>query len=322
MARALRIEYEGAFYHVTSRGNERKKIFFSKSDYQRFKSYLESAIDKYEYRLHAYILMGNHYHLLIETGKANLNKLMHYINGSYTNYINRRKDRSGHLFQGRYKAILIDRDNYLLELSRYIHLNPVRAGIVERPQDYPFSSYSSFIKRKGEKIVYRDLIWAMMSKKVTEAPKKYRDFVENALADGQESPLKNVYGGSILGNKSFIKESLGRINDSLLRRNDVSYRRDLRSSIEAKDIMAILSEHFGVSTDDLIRARGDLRNATIYFIKKYTEMTNCQIGELFGDLSYSAISQVQRRLLNKVSKDKSLRKELEKIDKTMSHVKG
>jgi putative transposase len=76
MARALRIEYEGAFYHVTSRGNERKKIFFSKSDYQRFKSYLESAIDKYEYRLHAYILMGNHYHLLIETGKANLNKLL------------------------------------------------------------------------------------------------------------------------------------------------------------------------------------------------------------------------------------------------------
>jgi len=167
MARALRIEYEGAFYHVTSRGNKRKKVFFSKSDYQRFKSYLESAIEKYDYRLHAYVLMGNHYHLLIETGKANLNKLMHYINGSYTNYINRRKGRSGHLFQGRYKAILIDRDNYLLELSRYIHLNLVRAGIVKSPQDYPLSSYSSFIKKKGEKIVYRDLIWAMTSKKVT-----------------------------------------------------------------------------------------------------------------------------------------------------------
>ncbi len=322
MARALRIEYEGAFYHVTSRGNERKKIFFSKSDYRRFKSYLESAIEKYSYRLHAYVLMGNHYHLLIETGKPNLNKLMHYINGSYTNYINRRKGRIGHLFQGRYKAILIDRDNYLLELSRYIHLNPVNAGIVENPQGYPYSSYSSFIKKKGENIVYRDLIWAMTSKKNTEAPNKYRDFVENAPADGLESPLKNVYGGLILGKKSFIKESLGRLNDSLLRRDDVSYRRDLRSSIEAKDIMAILSEHFGVSTDDLIRAQGNLRNATIYFIKKYTEMTNRQIGELFDGVSYSAISHIQRRFAQKVSKDGSLRKELEKLEKTMSHVKG
>ena len=123
MARTLRIEYEGAFYHITSRGNERKKIFFSKTDYQRFKSYLESAIDKYEYRLHAYVLMGNHYHLLIETSKPNLNKLMHYINGSYTNYINRRKDRSGHLFQGRYKAILIDRDNYLSSVEGEIKQN-------------------------------------------------------------------------------------------------------------------------------------------------------------------------------------------------------
>jgi hypothetical protein len=119
-----------------------------------------------------------------------------------------------------------------------------------------------------------------------------------------------------------LNPTFGRLNDSLLGRDEVSHRRELRSSIEAKDIMAILADHFGVSTDDLIRERGDLRNATIYFIKKFTEMTNRQIGELFGNLSYSAISQVRRRLSQKVSKDKSLRKELEKLDKTMSHIKG
>ena len=119
-----------------------------------------------------------------------------------------------------------------------------------------------------------------------------------------------------------LNPTFGRLNDSLLGRDEVSHRRELRSSIEAKDIMAILADHFGVSTDDLIRARGDLRNATIYFIKKSTEMTNRQIWELFGHLSYSAISQVRRRLSQKVSKDKSLRKELEKLNKTMSRVNG
>jgi putative transposase len=122
MARPLRVEYEGAFYHVTSRGNEKKEIFFSPEDYEQFKTYLYEAREKFGYKLHAYVLMTNHFHLLIETPEANLNRLMHYINGSYTGYFNRHNRRVGHLFQGRYKAILVDRDSYLVELSRYMHL--------------------------------------------------------------------------------------------------------------------------------------------------------------------------------------------------------
>ena len=145
MARPLRIEYKGAFYHITARGNERKRIFFSKADYEKFKDYLGKAQDKYGYLLHCYMLMTNHYHMLIETPNPNMSKLMHYLNGSYTGYINRRRKRSGHLFQGRYKAILVDADSYFLELSRYIHLNPVRANIVSNPEDCPYSSYSTYI---------------------------------------------------------------------------------------------------------------------------------------------------------------------------------
>ncbi len=104
MARPLRIEYEGAFYHITARGNERKRIFFGKGDYDKFKEYLLEAQDKYGYRLHCYVLMGNHYHLVIETPNGNMNKVLHYINGSYANYINRKRNRDGHLLQGRYKG--------------------------------------------------------------------------------------------------------------------------------------------------------------------------------------------------------------------------
>ncbi len=154
MARPLRIEYEGAFYHITSRGNDRQDIFFSKVDYEKFKEYLDKSQEKYGYSLHCYILMTNHYHLLIETPNANMSKIMHYINGSYTNYINRKRRKHGHLFQGRYKAILVDRDSYLLELSRYIHLNPVRAGMVEKPENYPYGSYCDYIrKNKDEDLV-------------------------------------------------------------------------------------------------------------------------------------------------------------------------
>jgi putative transposase len=115
MARPLRIEYEGAYYHITARGNEKRKIYFTKSDYAKFKGYLAEAKKKYGIIIHSYVLMSNHYHLIIQTPEANLSKAMHCINGSYTTYTNIKRNRSGHLFQGRYKAILIDRDNYLLD---------------------------------------------------------------------------------------------------------------------------------------------------------------------------------------------------------------
>ena len=127
MARPLRIQYPGAFYHVTSRGNARKAIFRSNRDREKFLSYLESAHDRYGATIHVYCLMDNHYHVLVETPLGNLSKILHHINGAYTTYFNTKRKRSGHLFQGRYKAILVEKDSYCKELSRYIHLNPIRA---------------------------------------------------------------------------------------------------------------------------------------------------------------------------------------------------
>ena len=159
MGRPLRIEYSGAHYHVTSRGNEQKDVFKSQKDRERFLSYLESAVLRYGAVIHAYCLMSNHYHLLVETPSGNLSQIMKHINGAYTNYFNVKRKRAGHLFQGRYKAILIEADEYAKELSRYIHLNPVRVGMVSRPEDYQWSSYRDYIgQRKTPDWLKREFI--------------------------------------------------------------------------------------------------------------------------------------------------------------------
>lgn len=322
MARPLRIEYEGAFYHVTSRGNERKKIYYAKADYEKFKSYLKEAQEKYGYLLHCYVLMTNHYHLLIETPRGNMSKVMHYINGSYTSYINRKRGRNGHLFQGRYKAILIDRDSYLLELSRYIHLNPVRAKIVLKPEDYTHSSYRSYVSRNGDEIVHRDLILEMISKDGYYATRKYRDFVEKAMGQGLENPLKDIFGGMILGTQGFIKQALAKSKEEAFKREEISYRRELQVGCRSDDVIEFIAAYFNVSRDELFENKREYRNITIYLIKKYTGLTNRQIGQLFGHISYSAVEKVYQRFSTKLAKDRSLRKMVEEIMTKMSYVKG
>ena len=322
MARALRAEYEGAFYHVTSRGNDRNRIFFNKTDYTKFKSYLEEGLNKFGYRLHAYVLMTNHYHLLLETPNANLSKIMHYLNSSYTTYINRKRDRSGHLFQGRFKAILIQKDDYLLELSRYIHLNPVKAGMVEKPQDYVHSSYNSYTDAKGEKVVYRELILDMMSKKRKIALSKYRIFVEGIKIDELENPLKNIYGGFILGSKSFIKQTLDFLDDIRIDNIETSYRKMLRNIIEPEDVVKTVSECLSVPVNDIFKMKGEIRGILIYMLKTNTDMSNIEIGKSFGGLSYSAISQIKKRFSDGPLKKQSTKKKIEEIQKKLVTVKG
>src|SRR3990172_4154613 len=199
MARPLRLEYEGAFYHVTSRGNDRGDIFFSEADYKKFLSYLKKAKEKYGVVLHGYVLMTNHYHLLMETPEANLSKVMHYLNGSYTTYINVKRKRSGHLFQGRFKSITVDRDSYLGELSRYIHLNPVRAGIVAKPEDYPHSSYHAYLSGKRDDLVNTEALLEVVGGGKDKARTRYRAFVGAGMGLELDNPTEEVYGGGGLG---------------------------------------------------------------------------------------------------------------------------
>ncbi|MBW1862673.1 MAG: transposase [Deltaproteobacteria bacterium] len=322
MARSIRIEYRGAFYHVTARGNERKRIFFNEADYQKFKEYVGRAQDKFNLFLHCYMLMTNHYHLILETPEGNLTKVMHYLNGSYTNYVNRRRRRIGHLLQGRYKAILIDKDNYLLELSRYVHLNPVRAKMVAKPEDYVFSSYRSYIDKKNEKIVHRDLILSMVSKESRDSRKKYMSFVERGREGPLDDPLKKAYGGAILGGKRFIKDVLDRVKPSVIQNRDISHRRELQSAYALDRIVESVAVHFGISTGEVKSSKALYRNMAIYLVKKWTSIKNIETGEFFGGLSYSAVSKINARFSEKLKKDKKIRRDVQEIMTDLSQVKA
>ncbi len=178
MPRKPRIEFKGAFYHVITRGNQRQKIFKDTSDYQKFIQFLTIYKNRYHYSLYAYVLMSNHIHLLIETRETPLSKILQGINQSYTMHYNKTYRTVGHLFQGRYKAILCDRDAYLLALLRYIHYNPVRARITEKPGEYPWSSHQAYLgKSNPYSLVDTTPVLKMFSENGARARKHYREFI-------------------------------------------------------------------------------------------------------------------------------------------------
>ncbi len=322
MARPLRIEYEGALYHVTARGNERGKIFFTKSDYQKFKEYLADVQEKYGVILHCYVLMTNHYHLLIETPEKNLSKIMHFLNSCYTTYINIKRKRNGHLLQGRYKSIVIDKSSYLQELSRYIHLNPVRAKMVDRPEEYPYSSYNAYISDIDE-LVTSTAVLSMFHQDIAIAREKYRVFIENSPIGEIENPFKNVYGGMILGNPAFIKSTLQRIDGNNLDNQEICHRKALQALHNVDDIITIICKRRGLLREELFsKDRNNLRKICIYLMKKYAAETNRQIGALFGGMSHLAVAKAYQRIIFDFKTDTSLRKEIEWYENELSHVKG
>ncbi len=322
MARPLRIQYRGAFYHVTARGNERKKIFLNTTDYNKFREYVKHSQEKHRFILHAYVLMSNHIHLLIETPEGNLSRVIHTIISSYSTYFNKKRQRSGHLFQGRYKAILIEKDSYLLELSRYIHLNPVKANMAERPEEYPFSSYRSYVASESDAIVARDLILSMISTEKKKAPSLYRAFVEQGLTEEIKNPFSKVYGGMILGTKQFIQDSLKKLAPETLHKKDVSARRQLHASLSLEEVVHLICSMLHISAKEIHGKHNRIRSFVITILKKQTSYTNSEIGQFFGELSYSAVSKIVERFEGELNADKELRKKYEKIKTDLSNVKG
>ena len=311
MARALRVRYPGAFYHVTSRGNERKAVFKSKRDREKFLEYLESATQRYDARIHAYCLMDNHYHLLLETPSGNLSQIMRHINGAYTTYFNVKRRRSGHLFQGRYKAILVEMDEYAKELSRYLHLNPVRAKMVQTPEAYAWSSYRYYIGRqKPAKWLCRDFILGYFGQKVPAAQKAYQKFVSTFVNQEYDSPLDEVVSSTLLGSPDFIEF----IKDNFL----IGKKPDkelpaLKKLIKRVSMQDIFEEVELVFTDDEVLAR----NVKMYLCQRYTGERLKDIGLHFG-IGESGVSQAGRRVAQKIENDKQLKKKIAKISKKMN----
>ena len=212
MARPLRVEYAGAVYHVTSRGNQRGHIFADDHDRDTFREVLESVVNRFKWVCHGYCLMGNHYHLIIETPEPNLSRGMRQLNGVYTQRFNRRLDRVGHLFQGRFKSIVIEKERDLLEVCRYTVLNPVRAGMVERPQQWRWSSYRATAGLKpAPAFLSTDWILSQFGKRRTDAQREYRAFVGEGMQE--RSPWKGLVGGFLLGSEEFAAKSRALLSD-------------------------------------------------------------------------------------------------------------
>jgi REP element-mobilizing transposase RayT len=204
MSRPLRLEFPDALYHVTARGDRQEDIFEGDQDRELFLATLGQVITQFNWICHAWCLMGNHYHLLIQTPDGNLSKGMRQLNGVYTQASNRRHRRVGHLFQGRFKAILVDSDTYLLELSRYVVLNPVRAGMVKKPGAWPWSSYRASVGLEpAPPWLAVDGLLAQFAKRRSLARERYAQFVVEGIKAA--SPWANLKGQVFLGDEEFVQ---------------------------------------------------------------------------------------------------------------------
>lgn len=318
MARQLRIEFNNAFYHITSRGNLRDKIFYEDGDRERFLEILRRTKERYGYLLHAYALMDNHYHLLMETPKANISQIMQNINTSYTVYINKKYQRSGHLFQGRFKGIVVDKDEYLVTLSRYIHLNPLRAKIVQKPEDYQWTSYKAYNDKIGKNsLVDTDDTLSYFSSKKADALKKYRAFVEAAIG-GEENPFKNVEAGIILGDKRF-KAKIMRVIDKVKTDKEIPQVKKLRMNVPIDKIIKTCCAYYGKKQEELLR-RGKgkpERKIAIYLSKMLSGRKNKEVGNIFG-IKGPAVSEIIKAIEVSLDKENKLKKEVEHLKRIIN----
>lgn len=224
MARPLRIEFAGALYHVTSRGDRREDIYLDEHDRETWMEVVSEVCKRFNWTVHAYCQMTNHYHLLVETIDGNLSKGMRQLNGVYTQRFNRRHGMSGHLYQGRYKAILVQKENYLLELARYIILNPVRAGMVNHPEDWQWSSYSAMVGLTAVPVwVDTDWLLGQFGRQRKDANASFRRFVLEGV--GLSSPLVQTRHQLFLGDDAFIKGHQQKIKPEKLREVSKAQRR-------------------------------------------------------------------------------------------------
>ena len=273
MARQLRIEFEGALYHITSRGNAREAIYKNDEDRAEFLSLLNNTCNRFDWYCHAYCLMDNHYHLLIETNRPSLSKGMKHLNGTYTQFFNRSHKRVGHIYQGRFKGILVEKESYLLELSRYIVLNPVRARMVRTAKDWQWSSYRA---TAGISIAHSclttDWLLSGFCNQRKSAQHAYREFIQKGR--NQPSPWENLKNQIYLGSSEFVEEMQCKLepdhslNDipkkqkqaALKPLNYYQQRYDSRSKAMAKAYLGghytlkEVGQHFGVSYATVSRA--------------------------------------------------------------------
>jgi len=310
MARRPRIHYPGAYYHVILRGNGGQDIFFSKKDRTKFYLLLQEGIERFEHRIHAFCLMSNHVHLVVQVSDIPLSKIMQNVTFRYTRYINSRKKRIGHLFQGRYKAILIDADTYLLELVRYIHNNPVRAGMTKTADQYMFSSHQAYLGKDNLPWLTTDEVLGQFAKQRKRAIKLYYDFVlKGSTEDHRQEFYSGVHEGRILGDERFSENALSKAAEKYSKK------------LLLEDIVKAVCAFYKIPIDTISepgrkRPAPETRAAAALLVQECDNLKLASLGNyLKRDLS--TLSQAANRLRKRAARNKILLAKIKNIRKTL-----
>ena len=323
MPRPLRLEYEGAFHHVMNRGRNRQSIFHDSDYFEAFLTTLKEASERHDAIIHAYCLMSNHYHLLIETPQANLSQIMQHINGKYTQWYNRHRGKDGTLFRGRYKSVLVDEDSYLLQLSRYIHRNPleVKKKMVNQLEEYQWSSYPAYInKTKAPSWLVREKTYQMLGQK--HRYKGYQNYVDKGI----DEDIKRFYSKGnilgVLGSKEYREERRDEVEHIDL----LALRAALQDRPSMEEVLKLVCSLTGETTANLrkqgkkVPVKSANRAFAIYACKIYSGATYKAIADYFNLTHVGSVCYPLARIKEEV-KDGGWKKEIKEIEKRYCIVK-
>ena len=310
MARKPRLHYIGALYHVMVRGNGGQNIFADDDDRCRFYLFLQEGVEKFGHRIHAFCLMNNHVHLAIQVGDKPLARIMQNLCFRYTQWVNSKQKKVGHLFQGRYKAIVVDADAYLVELVRYIHLNPVRAKLVKIPEDYPWSGHRAYMGH--EKLPWLTTEWVLLqfAQRLKTARTRYGEYVTNGKAEGHRMEFhQGTSEGRILGDDTFV--------DRVYTEADQGEKK----VVTLDEIIKRVGNLYGLTEEEITaggkqRYPSEARGMIAYLVREVSGLTLSDLGRrLKRDVS--SLSKVAERILSRSREDSDLEKRKQLLGKTL-----
>ena len=319
MSRPLRIQYPDAWYHVMNRGRRGESVFLDKNDYAMFVELLKEVVDMYKVRVAAYCLIANHYHLLIQTPGGDLSRCMRHLNGIYTQRFNRAHHCDGQLFRGRYKSILVDGDSYLLELVRYIHRNPLKAGLAKKLSDYQWSSHKGYLSNaKKWNWLYKSFILSLFDRKRREGIITYKRFMSMESPEEINRIFSQSKFPSVLGSESFVEK----VKDKFFhkkRHDEIPESR--RLAPDAEKIKKAICRAYAIEENSLLSSRrgvlNEPRNVAIFLVRRLRGEKLEEIGRQFGISKYSSVSSVIEKMKRDIWADRKLRARVKSIEKTL-----
>ena len=323
MARRLRIQYPDAIYHVMARGNGRQDIVRDDADRERLVEGLRQTVVRCSWRVYAFVIMSNHFHLVLKTPMPNLSRGMQGFLSAYANAWARRHRFNGHVFQGRYRIELVEDETYLWTVTRYVHLNPVRARLVEHPADWKWSSYPGYARRRSRLpwVAHDDLLAAWAGEfggSGSEPETSYRKYVTAGLAQPPESPWSEAFHGWILGSQKFVD----RVRALVQHQPQRDRRREARQvrALSISRVNEVVCAEYGIDESELSRrgSRHPARAAMAYLARRHTVATNSDLVPILGVSRAESVPNLTRRFEALLSSDSRVRKQLNRVEAELS----